>query len=89
MNEDRSFHIEGSPTPEEEKAVLQAVELMLRQEEDRQQSSAWKYAGRGGGRRLGITELRHRLRARAWQLSGRFSWSSQAPDDFRGRGEAK
>jgi hypothetical protein len=39
-------HIEGSPTSEEEAAVIAALERIIRDEHERTRPSAWKLAGR-------------------------------------------
>jgi hypothetical protein len=61
MSEIDHYHIKGSPTPEEEAAVMAALERIVRDERERARPSAWRLAGRTGSLRLGLTEMRDRL----------------------------
>lgn len=84
-----SFEISGSPTPEEEAAVVAAVERLLRDEDRRRKGSAWKMSGRSAGIRGGVIEARHRLGRRSWGLSERLPIGGPEPPYLSGRGDAK
>lgn len=83
------YHISGNPTPDEERAVLSAIEKIIREEEQRSIPSSWKIAGRVAGMRGGFLEARHRLGGRSWRLSTRIPTGGREPPYLRGRGEAK
>lgn len=80
--------ISGSPTPDEERMILDAIENLIREEERRSRPSAWKLYGRASALRLAGSELRHRLPSR-WSLSTDLGWQAEGPSDLRGRGDAK
>ena len=84
-----SFEISGSPTSEEEAAVVAAVERLLRDEARRRKGSAWKIAGRTAGIRAGVIEARHRLGRRSWGLSERLPIGGPEPPYLFGRGDTK
>lgn len=85
----RRFRIEGSPTPEEEGAVLAALERVLRGEEERRRPSAWRLAGRAASAHVGLAEMRQRFGRSRWALTHRITWAGEGPQDLRGRGDAK
>jgi hypothetical protein len=89
------FRVRGNPTPEEEAALLEALEEFLGR--DRQvegtgtgaASSAWKLAGRLAARRGGILDGRSALGRGAWAASARIPWSGRAHQGRMGRGESR
>ena len=92
----RGFEISGvwgNPTPEEEAAILEALEEFLGREQqggvEGTGVSTWKLAGRLAARRGGILDARSSLGRRAWPASARIVWSGRAHQGRMGRGESK
>jgi hypothetical protein len=89
------FRVRGNPTPDEEAAILDALEEFLGREPQGEgagtgdSSSAWKLAGRLAARRSGILDGRSALGRRAWQASARITWAGRAHQGRMGRGESR
>jgi hypothetical protein len=89
------FSVRGNPTPEEETAILEALEEFLGRGQQagaggrETSSSAWKLAGRLAGRRGGILDGRSSLGRGAWPASARIPWSGRAHQGRTGRGESR
>jgi hypothetical protein len=88
------FGVRGNPTPEEEAAILDALEELLGREPQRGvgmgvSSSAWKLAGRLAARRGGILDGRSALGRGAWPASARIPWGGRAHQGRMGRGESR
>lgn len=84
---DRRFRIEGSPTPEEEAAVIAALErLLVAEDRERRRPSAWKLAGRPDSTRMGPAGLRTTLGERPWALADRPAWAGRAWGHLRDGG---
>lgn len=81
--------ISGSPTPEEEAAVLAAIEKMLRGERDRMRPSPWKMAGRALAARSGILDYRGRLGVNSWTSTGTLPFTGRPYSGRHGRGDAR
>jgi len=89
------FRVWGKPTPEEEAAILDALDEFLGREqpggvgEVGAPSLTWKLAGRLAARRTGILDARTSLGRRAWPASARIAWSGRAHQGRLGRGESR
>jgi hypothetical protein len=89
------FGVRGNPTPEEEAAILAALEEFLGREPQGGEagmgpsSSAWRLAGRLAARRGGILDGRSFLGRRAWAASARIPWAGRAHQGRMGRGESR
>ncbi|HWD71141.1 MAG TPA: hypothetical protein VG779_01320 [Actinomycetota bacterium] len=89
------FGVRGNPTPEEEAAILEALDEFLGREqqggvgETGAPSLTWKLAGRLAARRGGILDARSSLGRRAWPASARIVWSGRAHQGRLGRGESR
>ena len=79
----------GSPTPEEETAVLSAIDRIWREDRAKviasRRPSPWVIAARVQATRLGANALRG---PRAWRLSGLVGGEPATPTQT-GRGDAK
>ena len=79
----------GSPTPEEQAAVLAALEAIWREERAKaaaaEHPSAWIMAARAESTGRGLATLRC---GRAWRFSSRFLGNPTTPTQT-GRGDAK
>lgn len=82
------FRVGGSPGPDEQAAVIRAIEAMLRDERIGAQPSAWKLSARAYTLRVGALELRHRLPGR-WKLASENVYGATRPIDLIGRGDAR
>ncbi|HYR63437.1 MAG TPA: hypothetical protein VET24_12510 [Actinomycetota bacterium] len=88
-------HIRGNPSPEEETAILLALEAFLGREQQGPGTlaghacSAWTLAGRLAARRGGILDVRSTLGRSAWAASATIPWSGQAHQGRVGRGESR
>jgi hypothetical protein len=82
------YELRGSPTPEEEAAILEILGRMLRDERDAVRPSAWKEAGRALALRSGILDFRTRLPGPAWRYSS-LPWIGRPHSGRDGRGDAK
>ena len=89
------FGMRGNPTPEEEAAILEALDEFLGRDHEAAgvgtaaSSSAWKLAGRLAARRSGILDGRSALGRRAWPSSARIPWAGRAHQGRMGRGESR
>jgi hypothetical protein len=89
------FGVRGNPTPEEEAAILEALDEFLGRDRDAAgaetgaSASAWKLAGRLTARRSGILDGRSALGRRVWPASARIAWSGRAHQGRMGRGESR
>jgi hypothetical protein len=87
------FGVRGNPTPEEEAAILEALEEFLGREQESggagASPSAWQLAGRLAARRGGILDGRSSLGRGAWAASARIPWSGRAHQGRMGRGESR
>jgi hypothetical protein len=89
------FGVWGNPTPEEEAAILEALDEFLGREqqggvgETGAPSLTWKLVGRLAARRGGILDARSALGRRAWPASARIVWSGRAHQGRLGRGESR
>ena len=82
--------VEGSPTPEEKKAIQAALEDLIEAEREIAAPSIWKRAARGQGRRLGMLDYRDRFsKEDAWRLSTRFPFGGREYPGRSGRGDTK
>jgi len=85
----------GNPTPEEEAAILEALDEFLGREQQGgvggtgASPMTWKLAGRLAARRGGILDARSSLGRRAWPASARIVWSGRAYQGRLGRGESR
>jgi hypothetical protein len=86
---DNRIEISGSPTPEEERAILQALENMLRRDREARSPSAWQLVGRAIATRSGILDYHDRLGRPAWNFTERLQWMGQPYSGRHGRGDAK
>jgi hypothetical protein len=79
----------GSPTPEEEAAVIAAIDKIWREERAKAVAAAgpslWVTGSRLAALRVGATAVRGR---RAWRLSGVLGGDAPTPTQT-GRGDAK
>jgi hypothetical protein len=73
-------------SPEEERAVIAALERLLASGQER--PSAWSSAGRTESLRLGGLQVRAHGHG-AWRLRGRTPFARGAPPTLAGRGDAK
>jgi hypothetical protein len=82
----------GNPTPEEEAAILEALDEFLGRDQQGQAGAsplAWKLSGRLAARRGGILDARSSLGRAAWPASARIVWSGRAHQGRMGRGESR
>ena len=85
----------SNPTPEEEEAILEALDEFLGREqqagagETGAPSLVWKLAGRLAARRGGILDARSSLGRGAWPASARIAWSGRTHQGRIGRGESR
>ncbi len=85
-----SLEISGSPSGEEERAILAAVEAAIEQERRARSSSLWLRSARAHGRRLGMLDYRDRFsKDDAWRLSMRFPFGGREYPGKNGRGDSK
>jgi hypothetical protein len=80
------FEIPPDLSPEEERAVIAALERILGQERDR--PSAWALAGRVEALRLGAVQAR-RDAEHPWRFRGRVPFARGGSPPLVGRGDAK
>jgi len=83
-----NFEIWGDPTPEEQEALLEALERMLQKERESRRPSAWKLVGRALGVRGGILDYRSHMARSPWPLSVRLPWTGQPHTGRDGRGDS-
>jgi hypothetical protein len=80
------YELPADLSPEEERAVIAALERVLGA--DRPRPSAWALAGRAEALRLGGLQAR-RHGERPWLLRGRIPFARGGPPPLAGRGDAK
>ena len=97
-DDSRGFEVSGvwgNPTPEEEAAILEALDEFLGREQQGDVGGTggapltWKLAGRLAARRSGILDARSALGRRAWPASAHIAWSGRAHQGRLGRGESR
>lgn len=82
--------VEGEPTPEELKAVEEALAATIASERRARNSSLWLRSGRAHGRRLGMYDYRDRFSHEdAWRLSVRLPAGGREYPGLNGRGDAR
>jgi hypothetical protein len=81
--------IAGKPTPEQEKAITRALELLVAEERRASAVSAWKMAGRAWATRSGALDYRTRLGRDAWPVADRLPWAGRVHDGRGGRGDSR
>lgn len=85
--------IEGNPTPDEEAAILEALELLLargrRSQGAAPRMSAWVLAGRLAARRSGILDARTALGQRSWPATAGIPWRGRPFESRAGRGDSQ
>lgn len=85
--------IGGNPTPDEEAAILEALELMLargrRSQESAPRMPAWVLAGRLAARRSGILDARTALGQRSWPATAGIPWRGRPFESRAGRGDSQ
>ncbi len=84
-----NLEIWGDPTPEEQEALFEALQQMLRKEREARRPSAWKLVGRALGVRGGVLDYRTRMARPAWPLSVRLPWTGQSYMGQEGRGDSR
>ncbi|MCA1841127.1 MAG: hypothetical protein ABR507_10785 [Actinomycetota bacterium] len=85
MSEDLHIEVSGSPDPDEERAVIAALEKQFETESQVERPSAWKMTARALATRSG--SMRH-PRDTAWRL-GLSTTTRSAPIELKGRGDVK
>lgn len=89
------FCVQGNPTPEEETAIMEALEDFLGRNRPAGVThtaaslSAWTLSGRLSARRSGILDIRSSLGRSAWLASARLPWSGRAHQERLGRGDSR
>ncbi|HVF12602.1 MAG TPA: hypothetical protein VNA87_05905 [Actinomycetota bacterium] len=86
MSNIENFRSSGSPSPEQERIIIAALEKLLLDE--KRQQSKWKTASRAQALGVGAADLRSGT-VDAWGASKTVGWQGQGPQDLRGRGDAK
>ena len=82
--------IEGNPSPEDERALAEAVDQIVLTDRQARFPSMWLRAGRAQGRRLGMSDYRDRFApGDTWRLSTRFPPGGREYQGLNGRGDAK
>ena len=87
--------MQGNPTPEEEAAILEALEALLAREDpgpgpsSSAPISAWVRSGRLAARRGGILDARTALGPTSWPESAHLPWSGRSYEGRRGRGDSR
>ncbi len=85
--------VRGNPTPDEESAVLEALEELLDREQEDVGSvastSAWTLSGRLAARRGGILDARTALGRASWRVSARLPWTGRAHNSRPGRSDSR
>lgn len=74
-------------TPEQERAILEALERALAAGTTR--PSAWALAGRAANLRQGALQIRHQADATGWARSADRSFAARGTAPLMGRGDAK
>jgi hypothetical protein len=86
---DKRYEIKGNPTPEEEEAILRALDDFLRRELEARRPSKWKTVGRAEALRTGILDFRSRLGDGAWPGAKSLPWRGKRYEGRHGRGDAR
>jgi hypothetical protein len=87
--------VRGNPTPEEQAAILDALEALLVREQPGTTPStgasisAWVRSGRLAARRGGILDARSVLGPASWPDSARLPWSGRGYEGRWGRGDSR
>jgi hypothetical protein len=97
VNEPGEFeiHVErGNPAPDEQAAILEALEELFGEEQRRVSSaapgmSAWTLSGRLAARRDGMLDARGLLGWRAWPASARIPWAGRRHEGRVGRSDSR
>ena len=74
-------------SPDEERAILDALERYLRA--GRATPSAWALAGRARNLRQGALQIRHQMEGTAWRETNRGPFANRGTEPLMGRGDAK
>jgi hypothetical protein len=82
----RRYELPPDLSPEEERAVIAALERLLGADRDR--PSPWALAGRAEALRLGVLQVR-RDGERPWRFRGRVPFARPGTPPLVGRGDAK
>jgi hypothetical protein len=82
-----SFQLPEGVTPEQERAILDALERYL--EAGRARPSAWALAGRAMNLRQGALQIRHQIAGTAWRETTRGPFANRGTEPLMGRGDAK
>lgn len=83
------FRITPEPPEADRRAIIKAVEEMLRRSEQRARPSLWRLSG-WVNQRTGLTDLERWVVAyRRWPLSARFPRGGREYAGMYGRGDAK
>jgi hypothetical protein len=88
MSEKR-YEIKGNPTPEEEEAILQALDDFLRRELEARRPSRWKAVGRAEALGSGILDFRTRLGDGGWLGGKSLPWTGKRYGGRHGRGDTR
>jgi hypothetical protein len=81
--------ITGMPTPDQQRAIAQALELLVEEERRAAAVSPWKMAGRAWATRSGTLDYRTRLGRDAWPVTDRLPWAGRLYDGRGGRGDSR
>ena len=81
--------IGGKPTPDQERAIARALELLVTEEHRATATSTWKMAGRAWATRSGALDYRTRLGRDLWPVTDRLPWAGRLYDGRGGRGDSK
>ena len=81
--------ITGEPTPEEQKAIARALELLVAEDRSAMSTSPWKMAGRAWATRNGILDYRTRLGRNPWPVAERLPWAGRTYEGRHGRGDSR
>ena len=74
-------------SPEEERAILDALERYLQAGNTR--PAAWALAGRARNLRQGALQIRHQAEASTWRQAGQLPFANRGTEPLMGRGDAK
>ncbi len=79
--------LSGGPTPEQERAILDALERYLLAGNTR--PPAWALAGRAANLRQGALQIRHQSDGSGWSNANRLPFANRGTAPLMGRGDAK
>jgi hypothetical protein len=89
VNERFELRITPEPTPEDNEAILAAVDELLRREADIAQPAPWRLAG-WTEKRVGISDMPRWIpNHRRWPLSARMPAGGRVFPGLNGRADAK